>query len=108
MQIVPLQPIANQSVLCQLNGQACQIQVQQYAYGTFFSLAVGGTLTIANVICENLVRLVRLAYLGFSGDFVFLDTQGSSDPIYTGFGQSGRYQLIYLAPSDLQALGFSA
>lgn len=108
MQIVTLQPIANQTVLCQLNGQACSLQVQQYAYGTFFTLSVGAALIIANVICENLVRLVRLAYLGFSGDFVFLDTQGTSDPVYTGFGPNGRYQLVYLAPSDLSALGLSS
>ena len=108
MQIVPLQPIANQNVLCQLNGQACSIKVQQCAYGTFFTLFVGGVMVIANVICENLVRLVRLAYLGVSGDFVFLDTQGTSDPVYTGFGSSGRFQLVYLSPSDLEALGLSS
>lgn len=105
MQIVPLQPIANQSMQCQLNGQACIIEVFQNAYGLFFTLYVGAQLIKASVICENLVALVRESYFGFSGDFAFLDTQGSNNPIFTGLGS--RYVLIYFTPADLAAIGFS-
>jgi hypothetical protein len=51
------------------------------------------------VICLNLVRIVRSLYLGFSGDLCFLDTQGSTDPVYTGLGT--RYQFLYLEKQDL-------
>ena len=50
----------------------------------------------------NLQRLLATAqYLGFVGDFVFVDTQGSADPIYSGLGS--RFQLIYLEAADLAA-----
>ena len=106
MQTVPLQPIANQTLQVQLNGQACTIAVFQYAYGLFVTLSVGGALVVASVLAQNLNRIVRDAYLGFSGDLTFVDTQGAADPLYTGLGT--RWQLVYLAPVDLAALGLSA
>jgi hypothetical protein len=32
---------------------------------------------------------------------VWFDTQGASDPVYTGAGS--RFQLVYLEPADLPA-----
>ena len=102
MQVIPLQTLPNQTLQVQLNGQACTINVFQYAYGLFASVAVGATPIINSAICENLVRLVRDAYLGFAGDLVFVDTQGSDNPNYTELGS--RWQLVYLSPADLATL----
>lgn len=49
---------------------------------------------MAGVLCRNLVYLVREAYLGFAGDFAFVDTAGSDDPQYSGLGT--RWQLLYM------------
>lgn len=103
MQVIPAKPIANQTMQVQLNGQACTLTLFQSNYGLFMTVAIGSTIIISNVLCENLNRIVRDLYLGFSGDFVFFDTQGSSDPVYTGLGS--RWQLVYLAPADLTNLG---
>lgn len=105
MQLVPLQAVPNQTFQIQLAGQACTLDVYQLAFGLFVDLYVAGALVIGGVIAENLNRIVRSAYLGFGGDFVFFDTQGASDPVYTGLG--GRYQLVYLEEADLDALGFA-
>lgn len=103
---VPIQPIPNQTFQAQLGGQACVINVYQSAYGLFMDLYVGRTLIVAGVICENLNRIVRAPYLGFIGDFVFLDTQAvpgaGEDPIYTGLGT--RWVLLYLEAADVAAL----
>jgi hypothetical protein len=101
MQIIPLQPIPNQSFQAQLGTQTCTINLFQYQFGLFLTLFVGTTLIVASVPCENLNRIVRSPYLGFSGDLVFWDQQGSADPIYTGLGS--RWQLVYVAPGDLPA-----
>lgn len=106
MQTVPLQAVPNQTVAAALDGQQCQINVYQAQYGLFMDLYVGTNLIIGGVLCEDDNRIVRSAYLGFNGDFVFDDTQGSSDPYYTGLGS--RFQLVYLSPSDLAALGLAA
>lgn len=101
MQLVPLQPIASQTLTVQLNGQDCTLNIYQKYTGLFMDVLVSGVGIIYGVLCENLNRIVRSLYLGFQGDFVFLDTQGTSNPSYTGLGS--QFVLIYLSPSDLPA-----
>ena len=108
MQTVPVQPVANQSFQITLSGQNCIIDIYQTAFGLFMDVSIGATLIIGGVVCENLNRIIRDAYLGFSGDFAWFDTHGTDDPIYTGIGGAGaRFQLFYLTPADLALAGFS-
>jgi hypothetical protein len=99
MLVIPLQPLPNQTLQVQVADQACTLNVYQQAYGLYVDVLLDGAVVIAGVIAENLNRIVRNAYLGLAGDFCFLDTQGSDDPIYTGLGT--RWQLLYLAEADL-------
>lgn len=99
MQIVPLQATPSQTLTVTLANQVCTIDVYQTLYGLFMDLYVNNSLIVGGVICQNLNRIVRSLYLGFSGDFVFNDTTGTTDPVYTGLG--AQYQLKYLAASDL-------
>ena len=103
MQIIPLNAVANQTLAILLGGQACQLNIFQKSTGMFMDVYVDGGLTpiITGVVCQNENRIVRSLYLGFIGDFVFKDTQGSDDPVYTGLGD--RWQLVYLEASDLPA-----
>jgi hypothetical protein len=99
MLLVPLQPLPSQVVNVVLDSQPCTINVSQKFYGIFVDLYINNVLIIAGTLALNLTRMVRSLYLGFSGDLVFLDTQGTQDPYYTGLGT--RYQLIYLETTDL-------
>ncbi len=103
MQIVPIQPVPNQTFQASLGSQPCVFEIYQTTYGLFCNLFVGNELVVAGVICENLNRIVRSLYLGFTGDFVFWDTQGTDDPVYTGLGS--RFLLVYLEESDLAGEG---
>lgn len=99
MQVVPTQALPYQTFAVQLAGQPCVLNIYQKTHGLFMDLYVSGILVVGGVICENLNRIVRNSYLGFIGDFVFGDTQGTSDPIYTGLGT--KYILVYLEVIDL-------
>ena len=101
--VVPLQPVPSQQALCSLGGQNTQVNCYQLSTGFFIDVLVDNKQIIGGVICENLHRIVQSAYLGFIGDFTFLDTRGENDPYYTGLGPnaSARFQLIYLSASDL-------
>lgn len=101
MLIVPLNANPNQMLTVGLDDQACQIAVYQTTKGLFLDLYVNNELIIAGVLCQNLNRIVRSLYLGFSGDLVFYDTQGTSSPAYAGL--RSRFFLVYLSPSDLPA-----
>ena len=101
MVIIPLQAVPSQAVSVTLGAQISQINVYQKLPGLFIDLYVDNVLVIGGVICQNLNRIVRSAYLGFSGDLAFIDNQGDTDPVFTGLGT--RYSLAYLSPADLLA-----
>lgn len=97
MQVIPLTAVASQSFTVQLNGQNCEINIYQKSTGLYFDLTVNGESIVNTMICLNAVGLVREVYLGFIGQLVFIDTQGSDDPYYTGLGS--RYVLTYWLPA---------
>ena len=99
MLAVPLQAVPSQTVYATLNGQATQVNVYTTAFGLFADVLVAGAQVIGGVLCQNLNPIVRDAYLGFSGDLVFLDTVGYTDPVYPVLAD--RYTLVYLYPQDV-------
>ncbi len=110
MMAIPLQPVPSQAVSAGLGDQFCLINVSQTFYGLFLDLyaipqtpGASGTPQpiVLGAICWNLNFIVRYAYLGFSGDLAFMDTQGNDNPIFTGLGS--RFQLVYLSPDEVAA-----
>ena len=99
--IIPLQAIPAQQIYVNLNQQNCTLNVYQKTYGVFMDVISDNELVVAGVACQNINRIIRNAYFGFDGDFIWYDSQGSTDPIYTGIGE--RYFLIYLEPSEIAA-----
>lgn len=98
MQIIPLQPLPSQIIQVYLGPQVCQLNVYQKSTGMFMDVLVDNVLIIGGVLCLNLNKIVRSAYLGFIGDLAFMDLQGKTDPTYLGLGS--RYVLAYLEPGD--------
>jgi hypothetical protein len=99
MQIIPLKAVPNQTLTALLANQNCRISVYQKFFGLYVDLAIGAVPILNGVIAQQANRIVRYAYLGFIGDLVFFDTQGSNDPDFTGLGS--RYQFVYLEAADL-------
>ena len=93
MQIIPLNSVASQSFNVQLGSQNCSINLYQKSNGLYFDLAIDDNTIVESMICLNNVGLVRESYLGFIGQLVFVDIQGTDDPYYTGLGL--RYLLTY-------------
>jgi hypothetical protein len=103
MLIVPLIPAPKQNLSITLDGQQVEINLRQLRYGMFIDVYLGGTAIASNVVCENLNAIIRAPYLGFAGDLAFYDTQGASDPDYSGLGDGGRFQLFYLTAAEIAA-----
>lgn len=100
MQTIPLSPIPAQSLQIVLDGQNCQIAVYQKSTGLYFDLALNGAPITTTAIARDEAEILHdRRYLGFAGDFMFVDTQGSADPVYTGLGD--RWLLVYLSAADL-------
>ena len=103
MQIIPLQPVENQSIFATLGGQNVQSNVYQKTTGLFVDVFVANSLVLGGVSAQNARPLILTPYLGFIGDLVWIDNQGSSDPVYTGVGS--RYSLVYLEAGDIPPYG---
>ena len=102
MQAVPVQAVPSQTLTAVLGNQNCQINIYQKQGVVYLDLYVNNEPIVNARQCENANRIVRYAYLGFIGDLIWQDTQGQTDPVYSGMGT--RYILQYLSASDLSAL----
>jgi hypothetical protein len=94
----------SQTLSVTLNAQSCQIAVYRLGVDDnvhlYLDLSVAGVPIITGKVCRNLDRmLLGSEYRGFQGDLMFIDTQGDTDPVYTGLGT--RYELLYLSPAEL-------
>lgn len=94
IQIIPLDTIPDQTFVIDLNGQDCQIHLYlRYRY-MYMDLMKDDEILFQGQICLNNINMIRLPYLKFDGQLRFVDTQGSDDPYYTGFGE--RWFLVYV------------
>jgi hypothetical protein len=99
---IPLQSIPSQSISCVLNGQNVKLTISQKDSNIFVNVSCNDVVINSGVLALNRNPIVRQPYNGFSGNLLFRDTQGTSDPYYTGF--SGRYQLMYLTDEEYAQL----
>lgn len=98
--LISIQPVPSQQVSCVLGGQNCQIAIYQKGNNVYVDLNSDGTDMSIAVIGLNAVPLDSCnSYDGFEGNLYFIDTQGSDDPQYTGFGS--RWVLIYLTAVEV-------
>lgn len=101
---VPVVDAPAQTMSVNLSSQSCLIALRTLGIGEdahlYFTLTVAGVPIVTNRICRNVQRILEDAgYQGFQGDFMFIDTQGDTDPVYTALGT--RYVLLYLLPAEL-------
>lgn len=115
MLVVPLNPVPSQTLQIVLDGQNCNISVymktgadltdqtlQTPKQQTYMDLSYNGITVTTTALCLDQEQiLLDRQYLGFVGDFMFVDTEGNDDPVYTGLGS--RWVLLYLEASDLVA-----
>jgi len=80
---MPLNAVPSQTFAVVLAAQNCQIALYQKTTGMYMDLVANGTPITTGVRCVEGARLLLdRKYLGFVGDFGFIDTQGNSDPAY--------------------------
>lgn len=98
MQEIPLQPIPSQITKVVLGTQNCQINIYQKAQGLFVDVNSNGVDIVTAVIARDAVPLVCREYAGFSGNLLFIDSQGASDPTSDALGS--RFSLVYLTADE--------
>lgn len=99
---IPVQPVPSQQLQVVLGGQNCQIAIYQKPQGIFVDINVNGIDISIATLAQDVNALNPITYSSFQGNLIFTDTQGTSDPKYTGLGS--RYQLVYLTAEEYAAL----
>ena len=97
---IPIQPVPSQQVKAVLASQNCQIAIYQKAQGIFVDLNSNGIDISVGVLAHNAVALDPRDYAGFSGNLMFIDTQGLDDPSFKGFNT--RWFLVYLTAAEYE------
>lgn len=100
MLIIPVIPFASQSFNVTLSGKAVRLDIYQRSTGLFANIWLASTMILGGVLCLDRNWLVRSSYFGMPGDLAFADTQGVTDPVYTGLGT--RYLLVYAEGENAQ------
>lgn len=90
---IPLVATPSQTLSVQLGTQSCRIDVRQRRTGLFVDLYIQDVPVFQGVLALDRNRLVRNEYLDFEGDLFFVDTEGTTDPTYSGLG--GRYLFLW-------------
>jgi hypothetical protein len=99
MKKIPLQPVPAQTLKIKLGGQNCQIRVYYRFGSTYMDLTAGGVVVVTGAICRDRQNIIQIAQNAFSGALLFVDMLGTSDPLYSGFGE--RWRLFYKAANEL-------
>ncbi len=63
-----LSPVKSQRINLTLNGQECTLRLTQHESALYLDLTVKGIPVVQGVPCLHGTRLVRYAWLGFTGD----------------------------------------
>ncbi|GGN49316.1 hypothetical protein GCM10011349_19830 [Novosphingobium indicum] len=90
---VPLAAQPSQMLSIRLGQKSCRLKVYQKRTGLYLDAWVNDALVLAGALCRDRVWIVRSKANGFPGDLAFIDTQGRSDPEYTGL--DARFQLLW-------------
>lgn len=96
---IPLQTTPAQSLKVKLAGQNCELRVYYRFGSTYLDLTVGGVVVCTGAICRDRQNIVQIANNAFQGALFFMDMLGTSDPLYSGFGE--RWRLFYKAANEL-------
>ena len=96
---IPLSPAPAQSLKVKLAGQNCEMRIY-YRFGSIYlDLTVGGVVVCTGAICRDRQNIIQIAQNAFQGQIFFVDMLGTSDPLYSGFGE--RWRLFFKAANEL-------
>lgn len=103
MQTITIQPVPSQTLKVVLADQNVSIKLyQKQDYGVFIDVVLNGSYVASGQIVRDITPLIPSSYLGFVGNLMFIDTEGNSDPDYSGMGD--RWQLLYLTADEYALL----
>ena len=94
--VIPVKATANQTASAVLDGLNAQIALMTTDFGLFADVTYDGARVATGRLCLDRTDINAAKYMGLPQPLFFADLQGTSDPVWTGFGT--RYLLCYGTP----------
>lgn len=106
MQEIPLRATGNQTLQVVLDGQNCSLRL--YTRGLsdgvealFCDLSIDQEPVFYGCPCLDGLPMPLYAWLGMTGQLVFIDMEGDEAPRWSGLGS--RWKLLYMSPAEADA-----
>lgn len=96
---IPLQPITNQEFVIMLEQRDWNIRLIQRLNRMYLSLWIDNIEIWSGSICRDRLPFVQSKTQNVTGNLVFVDMEGTSDPTYEGLGS--RYKLFYFTDDEI-------
>lgn len=96
-QVIPVPAVPNPQFNCVLDGALAQISLLTTDYGLYANVTYDGVPVASGRLCLDRTDINPDRYRGLPQFLGFVDLQGTTDPVYTGFNT--RYLLLYGEPA---------
>lgn len=106
MQEIPLRATGNQTLQVVLEGQNCSLRLytRNLSDGVetlFCDLSIDQDPVFYGCPCLDGLPMPLYAWLGMTGQLVFIDMEGDEAPRWSGLGS--RWKLLYMSPAEADA-----
>lgn len=98
MVTIPLSATPSQIVRTIVADQNTTLIIYDKNGRLYADVSFNGQQLVAAALCHDIDPILCRDYLAFSGNFIFVDTLGNSDPTWDALGS--RYQLLYLTAAE--------
>lgn len=106
MQEIPLRATGNQTLQVVLEGQNCSLRLYTRSLSDgvetlFCDLSIDQDPVFYGCPCLDGLPMPLYAWLGMTGQLVFIDMGGDEAPHWSGLGS--RWKLLYMSPAEADA-----
>lgn len=106
MQEIPLRATGNQTLQVVLEDQNCSLRLYTRSLSDgvetlFCDLSIDQDPVFYSCPCLDGLPMPLYAWLGMTGQLVFIDMEGDEAPHWSGLGS--RWKLLYMSPAEADA-----
>lgn len=99
--VISLSPEPSQKLQVILDDQDVELAVVQRGGHVFADVTLNGAVLVEGALCIDRVPILQPETTEFSGNLIFLDLRGTSDPEWQGYGS--RFVLLYYTAEEAKA-----
>ena len=98
--VIPLSAVPSQRLQVVLEDQDVELSILQRGNNVYANITVNGVVLRQGALCIDRVPILQPGTTNLSGNFVFVDLWGTSDPQWQEYGS--RFVLFYYTAAEAE------